>query len=381
VTGRILLAVTADASVGFVRGTARHLARDGWDVHIASAPGPLSTALAADGVVTVHATSMRRNPSPLSDLRDLGSAVALLRRVRPDVVSAATPKAGLLFTLAARAALVPVRVYQLWGLRYETTSGAARRVLMMLERTAVRASTEVIAVSASLRDVAVADRIAPAGRISIMGAGSSHGVDVEHFAVTPEERARRQRERWPDDPYRPVVAFVGRLHADKGVDTMLAAIAQLADQGVCARLIVVGELDGADQLLLTGVDTCGWPAETWGHVEDVSDALAVSDVLCLPSKREGFPNVVLEAAAAGVPTVATAATGIADAVLDGCTGLVSPTRDPAELADRLGWLLGDANLRGRLGSAARDRVRALYDHRLVQAAYADHYRALLRAAQ
>lgn len=374
--GRVLLAVTADISIPFVNGTARHLARLGWDVHVVSAPGPHSRALAAEGGVTVHPLAMPRDPSPVRDARALLQAVRLLRRVRPDVISAATPKAGLVLGLAAALCRVPVRVYQLWGLRYETTSGSARRLLRGLEKLSAWSATHVVAVSESLRRAAVADGVVTAGRVSVLGPGSSHGVDTDRFAIDPDARREGRLARWPQDADLPVVGFVGRIHPDKGIDTLVAAVELLSAQDLRARLLLVGGAEGAEGALASLAAT-SWEVDSLGHVDDVAPVVGLLDVLCLPSRREGFPNVVLEAAAAGVPSVTTPATGTIDAVLDGRTGLVAVDHDPQSLASALRALLMDAELRRRLGAAARERVVEEFDQRLVWERYADLYERLL----
>lgn len=375
---RILLGVTADASVPFLAGAARDLARRGWDVHVVVSGGSNAEALAASGGVTVHSLPMSRDPDPLRDLLALVRVVALVRRLRPDVVSAATPKAGLLLGLASCACRVPVRVYQLWGLRYETTGGAVRRVLLALEKIAARAATNVVSVSESLRRVAVADGLVSPARITVLGPGSSHGVDVDRFASDAADRRAARSARWPSEDLA-VVGYVGRLHPDKGIDTLAAGVAELSRRGVRARLLLVGGAEGAEGALAALADT-SWEVEVTGHVADVAPWLRLMDVLCLPSRREGFPNVVLEAAAAGVPSVVTPATGTVDAVVDRETGLVAADHDPRALAASLAEVLGDPDLRAQLGMAARGRVRAEFEQSLVWDRYADHYAALVAAS-
>jgi glycosyltransferase involved in cell wall biosynthesis len=374
--GRILLAVTADVSIGFVAGTARYLAAQGWDVHVASGAGPRLERLGEEPGITVHPTSVERDPSLRSDATALLAVVRLVRRIRPDVVSAATPKAGLLFSLAAAVLRVPVRVYQLWGLRYETERGLRRRVLMATERLAAGAATDVLAVSASLQEIAVRDRLVRARKTQVLGAGSSHGVDPVRFAVDAETRRDRQQARWPEDR-RPVIGFVGRLNPDKGIDTLAAAARILSARGVEARLVIVGSHDGAAEDVIAQLTTCGWPCEFWGQTDDVAGALSQMDVLCLPTRREGFPNVVLEAAVAGLPTVATPATGVVDAVQHERTGLLAASFDPSDLADQLARVVTEPALRQSLGRAARDRAIAEFDQTRVWHLYADFYASRL----
>jgi glycosyltransferase involved in cell wall biosynthesis len=368
---RILLAVTADVSIGFVAGTARYLVAQGWDVHVASGAGPRLERLGAEPGITVHPLSLVRDPSLRADLTSLLTVVRVVRRIRPDVVSSATPKAGLLFSVASALLRVPVRVYQLWGLRYETASGLQRRVLVATERWAAGTATDVLAVSASLQRTAIGDRLVRAEKVRVLGSGSSHGVDLARFEVDAETRRRRQEAQWAE-PHLPVIGFIGRLNPDKGIDTLAAAVRTLSARGVEARLVVVGSPDGASAHL-EELETCGWPCEFWGETDDVAHALSQMDVLCLPTRREGFPNVVLEAGVAGLPTVATPATGVVDAVVHESTGLLAASHDPSDLADQLARVITDPALRESLGQAARKRAIAEFDQEQVWQLYGDFY--------
>ena len=191
----ILLAVTSDVSLSLMAGFPAYLVSQGWDVHVVSAPGPKLQPLAELDGVSVHALEMRRDPAPLHDLRSLMSWIRLLRKVRPDVMSVGTPKAGLLGSLAGLLTRVPARVYLLRGLRYETTAGLKRTILLGLERLSAACSHKVVAVSESLRKTAVADGVSPAHKMVVIGSGSSNGVDMERLATTAEDRTRAQNDR------------------------------------------------------------------------------------------------------------------------------------------------------------------------------------------
>jgi len=373
-TKRILVAVTADASLGLMQGLPERLLDEGWDVHVVSSPGPKSDALATVDGIAFHPVEMARNPSVLNDLRALMRWIRLVREVAPDVASVGTPKAGLLGGIASFVNRVPRRIYVLRGLRYETSTGLARVLLKTLERVACLSAHDVLAVSHSLRDVAIADRLVPSHKVVVLGRGSSNGVDMDRFAVTSAERRAAKVERWPDAPSVPTIGFVGRIHPDKGLDILADAVGILAADGVPGRLLVVGGGDGEQgESLITRLRESGFDVEFTGAVPDVAPYLRLLDVLCLPTRREGFPNVVLEAASAGIPTIATRATGIPDAILDGETGLICPTRDPEDLAEALRTLLESADMRVSVGSAARHFVLMNFERELVHSNLLAYY--------
>lgn len=366
--------MTSHVSLGLMAGLPEYLAANGWDVQVVSSPGPRADALARSADVTVHRIDMSRDPSLLKDVRALAAWVRLVRTVRPDVTSVGTPKAGLLGGVAAWLMRVPKRVYLLRGLRYETSAGFARHFLKALERIACGCASEVVAVSGSLKGVAIADGIVPAEKVVVIGSGSSNGVDVDRFATSTDERLAAKAKRWGADAHVPVVGYIGRIHPDKGLDLLADAAAMLAARGVPGRLLVVGSSDSeSGEELRRRLRESGFTVEFTGSVDDVAPLLKVMDVLCLPTKREGFPNVVLEAAAAGIPTVATAATGIPDAIVDGVTGLVLGSRDADELVDMIGSLLLDDSRRTALGSAARQFVVERFSRNQVWENYAGYY--------
>ena len=353
---KILLGVTIDMSIGLMRGFPQYLAENGWDVHVVSSPGPLLDDLAGVAGVTAHAVPMRRNPSPFTDLRSLAAWVRLLRRVRPDVLSVGTPKAGLLGGLAGFLTRVPTRVYLLRGLRLETTSGLQRRILIAVERLSVALSHKVLAVSRSLRQRAIGLGVVKHDKISVLGLGSSNGVDVAAFnrANFTEEEIAHLSESLGLIMGVPVIGFVGRLTADKGLHVLAEARTLLTRDGVDHQILIVGGIDGeSGRVRLDRSRNASRPAIITGYVSAPAIYYQLMDLLCLPTLREGFPNVVLEAGAAGIPTVTTTATGAVDSVVDGETGFTVATGSAQALADKLAVLVADPQLRGVMGGKAR----------------------------
>jgi glycosyltransferase involved in cell wall biosynthesis len=366
--------------------TARYLLRDqlawlrerGFDVWLVASPGADLEVAAAHEEVWAVAVPMRRRPAPLADVLALLRLVRLFRRLRPQIVHAGTPKAGLLALLAARWCGVPVRVYGLRGLRLEGTAGAAQAILARLERLAAASAHRILAVSPSLRQRYLELGLAPPEKVTVLASGSSNGVDLVRFRPAPEARAER-REALGIPPDAPVVGFVGRLVGDKGVADLLAALELVWERLPSARLLAVGEVERGDAVpeavrhRLEGDERfvlAGW-------VTDAAPLYAAMDVLCFPSRREGFPNAPLEAAACGVPTVAYAATGTVDAVVDGETGALVDPGDVAGLAAALLRYWDDPDLRHAHGDAARRRAEAEFPRERVWRALETEYRRLL----
>jgi glycosyltransferase involved in cell wall biosynthesis len=341
----------------FYRDIAEALQRQGYRVHVVTSDGPDVLNGVIETSTDVHIIDMTRTISPVADLRALARWVRTLRSIRPELVLAGTPKAGLLGMLASWVTRVPRRVYFLLGLRLESAHGARRSLLSAMEFLASWCSHVVIAVSTSLAGRYAELGLAPSSKIVVPHHGSSHGVDSAHF--TPRQRQEGVLIEAGLEPGIPVLTFIGRLTKDKGLDALIMALSRIMDMGDRVQLIVLGAQDEPDSnVYLDRLRRPGMPVAVLDEVADVRPFLSVTDVLVLPTRREGMPNVALEAAAMAIPVVTTDATGAIDSVLDGVTGLVVPVDDAPALALAIHRLINDPRLRARLGSVARLRVVA-----------------------
>jgi lipopolysaccharide/colanic/teichoic acid biosynthesis glycosyltransferase len=373
--------VTSAMTTGLMRQQLRFLRESGFKVTLVSAPGEQIDRVAKDEGVAKATVPMEREISPLRDLRSLWLLWRLLRRHRPTVINVGTAKAGLLAGLAAWLSGVPCRVYTLHGLRLETTMGWKRLLLLCAERVSCRCAHRVLCVSESVQRRAAELALCQAPRSLLLGAGSFNGVDAERFAPTPENKAGAAELRHelglPQEA--PVIGFVGRLVRDKGISELVEAFQLLRGRVPEARLLLLGKWEEADPVSPEAREFIeSDPAVV--HVGQVSDPVIhyqVMDVLALPTYREGFPTVVLEASASGKPVVTTQATGAVDAVQDGATGLVVPIGDAERLAEALVKVVKAPDLARALGAAGRERVLQEFATERVCRELAGLYRDLL----
>lgn len=349
--GRVLYLITSDISARFLRGQLAFLIDRGYSIHV-------GVGFAPDGVdfdagAEVNGIDFRREPHVVADLRAFVQTVQLIKRLRPDIVNASTPKAGLIGMAAAWICRVERRVHVVRGLRYETMTGWKRTVMSRLEGLSIRLASDVVFNSASLREAAERDGLVAVGRGEVLGGGSGNGVDVHSFHGRFDVAECRKELGVDGDAV--VIGCIGRLTADKGIPDLIQAFDLVAADVPAARLVIIGSYEPGSPVPAPVRDRIRTDEaivhHTWTDApERVYPAF---DVLAIPSLREGLPNVALEAQASGIPVAGYDVTGTHDAVSEeGRHFLVEPG-DVRSLADRILELLtGDPS---RAGLVDRNR--------------------------
>jgi glycosyltransferase involved in cell wall biosynthesis len=369
-------------TLNFLTGQAGFLREHGFEIHAISSPGADLHRFGEWESVPVHPVDMvRGHISPLRDLLALISLWRQLRLLEPDIVDAHTLKAGLLGMVAAWWAAVPVRIYHIHGV-FETAKGHRRWLSRWSDRLACRLASQVLCVSRSVRRTVVEAGLCAANHAKVLLDGSINGVDAERqFNPSLVGYRARAATRYKYGISRDalVIGYVGRVVRDKGIGELVAAWSVLRDQFPTAHLLMVGPFEAHNPVLpaaervlredsrvhLTGMD--------W----DTAPLYAAMDVIALPTYREGFPTVVLEAGAMGLPVVATRVTGCVDAVEDGITGTLVPPGDASALSRALSVYLRDRSLRDAHGGAGRNRVLRRFRPAAMHAALLQEYTALL----
>jgi glycosyltransferase involved in cell wall biosynthesis len=372
----IVVGITSAQTCLVLQGRLRALQNAGFRVTLVSSPGALLTRTAAQEGVESVAIPIRREIAPVADLLSLLRLCWLLFRLKPDMTEFSTPKAGLLGSIAALICGVPTRVYFLRGLKLETCAGIKRRILLVTERLASACSHAVLCNSDSLRNQAIALGVASRSKLRLLGSGSSNGVDIERFH--PGSNSLRDLLGIPRDAH--VVGFVGRLTRDKGVPELIEAFEEILAAKPNAHLLLVGWFDAAEDALdsaLTSRIENHPRIHMTGYVADTAPYYQIMDVMVLPTWREGFPNVVLEAAATGIPVVTTLSTGSRDAVVPEVTGLLIPPGYPVAIRESVLQLLRNPERCCRMGLAARAWVIDHYVNDHVLGRTAQYYKSLL----
>jgi glycosyltransferase involved in cell wall biosynthesis len=348
------------------------LAAAGWEITVAlnTADGEIAESIRRHAEVVD--LGMRREISPIADLPVLARLWRLMRARRFDVVHSITPKAGALAMTASLLARVPVRMHTFTGQVWVTRQGLMRRFLQCMESYVAGCATHVLADSPSQREFMVSHGIVPADKLEVLAEGSICGVDIQRFRPRPDVRvARRRKLGIPEDAI--VLLYVGRLHPDKGLGELGCAFERLAARNPRVHLLLVGPDESGLAHVHDGVVHARSRVHAVGRTTEPELYMAAADVFCLPSYREGFGMSLLEAAACGVPAVASRIYGITDAVQENVTGLLVPPRDADALAEALERIIQDAPLRARLGAAARERAARLFAKDVLQQAWLGLY--------
>ncbi len=334
----------------------------GFEVIGVSAPGPHVDDLVAAGIGHVSTKHLTRATQPMHDALAGPELRRIFAELEPDIVHTHNPKPGVLGRIAARTAGVKVVVNTVHGLYAQPEDRWLRRTLVYAaERTAARFSD--LELVQNPEDIDTLHRIGvPADRVQLLG----NGVDLDRFhpgRPTTLERAVAHAE-WGIAEGEVVCGLVGRLVNEKGYREVLEAAHRLRSTHPNVRFVIVGpaEPDKADAVapeLIARAEADG--VVFLGQRTDVEVLYGLFDFYCLASYREGFPRSAMEAAASGLPLIVTDIRGGRQVVDDGLTGFLAPVRDATGLADRIGRLGSDADLRTSMAAASLAKARAEFD--------------------
>ncbi|WP_416145113.1 glycosyltransferase family 4 protein [Planococcus koreensis] len=379
--GKVIHAVTVAQTLKLMKGQLAYLEDKGYETKALSSKGDyIKDYEQAEGVKVLN-VEMEREISLLKDLSSLIACVKLFYKEKPDIVNAGTPKAALIAMLAAFITGVPIRIYNVLGLRLETTTGLKRLILLTAEKITATAATHILSVSPSLSEQLVSYGIAAPEKIKVLGNGSLNGFNLADFELDDERRMETDslKKELGLSKDHLVVGFMGRITRDKGVAETVAAFLGLSRRYPQLRLLVVGDFEEGDpvdektkQEILDNQSIILVP-----YQKDPIPYFHMMDIFLFLTKREGFGNVSIEASLAGKPVIVSDVTGARDTVSDWETGLLVDPQNGAEVINRLELLINDKALRQRLGANGKVHAEANYSNEAIWMELEHFYHELL----
>ena len=333
--------------------------------------------------VRYYPVELTRQITPTKDLVAVYKLYRFLKKEKPLIVHTHTPKAGIVGMMAAWLAGVPNRLHTVAGLPLMETEGLKRQILNFVEKTTYFFATKVYPNSQGLYDFIVSEKFTSEKKLKIIGQGSSNGIDTSYFDPSlfsgEDKNTRRKQLGIPENNF--VFIFVGRLVKDKGINELVQAFSQLSQSNQNISLLLVGPLeedldplnDDTIQLIETQPNIF-----TVGYQADVRPFFALADALVFPSYREGFPNVVLQAGAMGLPSIVTDINGCNEIIEQGVNGLIIPPKNTEELENAMKLVATKALLYGNLKAKARQKITSRFERREVWNAILKEYQSLAK---
>ncbi|WP_342774051.1 glycosyltransferase family 4 protein [Muriicola soli] len=331
--------------------------------------------------IRVIPLNMTRKITPAKDLVALLQLYRILKKEKPYIVHTHTPKAGVLGMIAAKMAGVPHRLHTIAGLPLLETKGLKRLLLNQVEKLTYASATKVYPNSKGLMDIVLKNKYTSASKLKVLANGSSNGIDTGYF--NPELFTAKERlilkQKLDISSQDVVFTFIGRIVKDKGINELISAFKQLLESQPNVKLLFVGDYEReqdpifpenevfmrqSDKIILVG----------WQN--DVRPFLSISDCLVFPSYREGFPNVVMQAGAMGLYTIASDINGCNEIIQDQINGSLIPVKDSQALYNAMkNWIVNSQKIKEQ-GAMYRKLIRESFEREYVWEALLKEYKEL-----
>lgn len=329
-------------------------------------------------VRTFH-LEMSRKITPIKDLIAVFRLFLFLRNEKPQIVHTHTPKAGIVGMLAAKLAGVPNRYHTVAGLPLLEVTGFKRKILDFVEKLTYRCATKVYPNSFGLLDIILENRFCEAEKVKVLANGSSNGIDTDYFSpelFSSEERQKIRSELGiAGNDF--VFVFVGRLVKDKGINELVEAFELLQKTQTGVKLLLVGdyesELDPLFPKTLKAIQS-NENIVSVGFQSDVRPFLAISDALVFPSYREGFPNVVMQAGAMGLPSIVSNINGCNEIIIECKNGTIIPVKNAAAILEKMQFMSNNKAGFNQMKTAAREMIVSRYSQQVVWNAIFEEYK-------
>lgn len=368
-----------------LKGQHRFMGRAGFEVVGISSAGPDLQEVENDEGIRVVELEMSRSISPLKDIKSVWSFYKLCKREQPTIVHSHTPKAGLVGMLGAKLAGVPIRLHTVAGMPLMEARGLKRRVLDLVEKIIYAAATRVYPNSKILYDFILEGGYTGENKLKVIANGSSNGIDTSFFdkeqiVIGVRDSLRAELKIFTDSF---VFIFVGRLVGDKGINELVTAFKRTREAAKQRniKLLLVGplesELDPLKPQTLKEIEGNS-DIISVGFQQDVRPYFAISDALVFPSYREGFPNVVMQAGAMGLPSIVSDINGCNEIIIEGENGTIISVKDSDAVYKAMLRFVEDGPYYDKMKANARKMIQDRYEQQVVWDALLEEYNTLLK---
>lgn len=338
-----------------------------------------------EGVAT-YSIELTRKMTPFKDLLAVIKLVRFLRKEKPQIIHSHTPKAGVVGMLASYIARVPIRLHTVAGLPLMEAVGIKRRILNVVEKLTYSCATMVYPNSHGLKEFIINEKLTTLNKIKIIGNGSSNGIDTAYFNplnYSLEENMELKKFLGINSEDF-VFIFVGRIVGDKGINELIKAFVSFSKSCDKVSLLLVGplesDLDPLDLITLQHINEHPKIKST-GFQRDVRPYFAISNALVFPSYREGFPNVVLQAAAMKLPCIVSDINGCNEIIVNGVNGIIVPVKEHEPIEKAMQLIVNDHELFTNLKNKTRSRIVDNFERKEIWKELLNEYNLLIKDSQ
>ena len=355
---KIIIGITAPGSVLLLEGQLKYLKDSGYKTYLL-APNHQRVIDYCKRESCEHLPiTIEREISIFKDLKSLFMIFKHFLKVKPDIINLGTPKVSLLGMFAAKCLRVNKRIYTCRGLRFEDEKGIKKIILKTMEKLTATWANEIICISESVRTLGLNNNLFKNNKTVVINKGSSNGINLNRFSISSVnlELKNKKKEEIGLKKGNFVFGFVGRLVDSKGISELFSAFKIIYSKNKNIRLLLVGPIEYeqiSDTKLIDDMQQHNGVIMV-GSQLDVPIYMSMMNVFVLPTWREGFGNVNLEAAAMGIPIISTNVTGVRDAVSNNYNGILVKSKSVSELKDAMELLLKDEKLRSKLGKNGKE---------------------------
>jgi len=349
-----------------------------FEVVAVSAGGPMLDQVAEETGLKTVPVKMTRKVTPLADLKALFSLTKLMLAEKPLIVHTHTPKAGLLGMMAARMAGVPIRMHTVAGLPLLEKKGVLRFFLNLTEKVTCACATRVYPNSARMQDIIIENNFCSRDKLHIVGKGSTTGVDTTYFdpELYNEQAISALKAELKIDKDDFVYCFIGRMVSDKGINELVDAFLHINKLCPQTKLLLLGPFEKELDPLNLDIEKQIFdnPSIIWvDYKADVRPYLSISNVFVFPSYREGFPNVLMQAGAMGIPCIASDINGCNEIIQDHVNGLIVPVKSRLALIKTMKLLFEDRRLLSKMAACSRSIIKENYESSYVMTELLNEY--------